>query len=106
MSHPVADYLTDLHQSLGVGVPETSGYPALRNLLNSIGETLKPKITAVLLVNDRCFPAARSNCRRGCCIRQILGLVFPTEVFFLQETSKSMAMKIPLFWTLSLSVAS
>jgi hypothetical protein len=38
MSHPVAEYLTDLHQSLGVGVPETSGYPALRNLLNAIGE--------------------------------------------------------------------
>ncbi len=48
MPHPVADYLTDLHQSLGVGVPETSGYPALRNLLNTIGDTLKPKITAVL----------------------------------------------------------
>jgi len=48
MAHPVAEYLTDLHQSLGVGVPETSGYPALRNLLNTIGDTLKPKITAVL----------------------------------------------------------
>jgi len=33
MSHPVADYLHDLHRSLGVGVPETSGYPALRNRL-------------------------------------------------------------------------
>lgn len=48
MPHPVAEYLIDLHQSLGVGVPETSGYPALRNLLNAIGDTLKPKITAVL----------------------------------------------------------
>ena len=47
-SHPVAEYLPDLHQSLGVGVPETSGYPALQNLLNVIGDTLKPKITAVL----------------------------------------------------------
>jgi hypothetical protein len=37
MPHPVAEYLTDLHQSLGVGVPETSGYPALRNLLNTLG---------------------------------------------------------------------
>jgi hypothetical protein len=48
MKHPVADYLSDLHQSLGVGVPETSGYPALRNLLNAVGGTLRPKITAVL----------------------------------------------------------
>ena len=48
MSHPVADYLHDLHQSLGAGVPETSGYPALRNLLNAVGDTLKPKISAVI----------------------------------------------------------
>jgi hypothetical protein len=48
MSHPVADYFNDLHQSLGVGVPETSGYPALRNLLNAVGDTLKPKINAVI----------------------------------------------------------
>lgn len=47
-AHPVALYLSDLHQSLGVGVPETSGYPALRNLLNAVGDTLKPKIVAVL----------------------------------------------------------
>jgi len=46
--NPISTYLTDLHQSLGVGVPETSGYPALRNLLNAVGETLKPKIVAVL----------------------------------------------------------
>ncbi len=48
MPHPVADYLADLHSSLGVGVPETSGYPALRNLLNAVGDSLKPKIAAVL----------------------------------------------------------
>ena len=47
-SHAVGAYLSDLHQSLGVGVPETSGYPALRNLLNAVGDTLKPKIGAVL----------------------------------------------------------
>jgi hypothetical protein len=45
---PVADYLTSLHASLGAGTPETSGYPALANLLNAVGETLKPKITAVI----------------------------------------------------------
>jgi hypothetical protein len=48
MSHPVTDYFNDLHQSLGVGVPETSGYPALRNLLNAVGDTIKPKISAVI----------------------------------------------------------
>ena len=48
MSHPVAEYFTDLHQSLGVGVPETSGYPALSKLLNAVGDTLKPKITVVI----------------------------------------------------------
>ncbi len=52
MSHPVADYLHDLHRSLGVGVPETSGYPALRNLLNAVGDTLKPKINAVMHPKD------------------------------------------------------
>jgi hypothetical protein len=45
---PVADYFTALHASLGAGTPETSGYPALANLLNAVGETLKPKITAVI----------------------------------------------------------
>lgn len=46
--HPVESYLSSLHASLGAGTPETSGYPALANLLNAIGETLKPKITAVI----------------------------------------------------------
>lgn len=48
MSHPVAQYLNELHTISGVGVPETSGYPALSNLLNAVGESLKPKITAVI----------------------------------------------------------
>src|SRR5688572_10202478 len=48
MARPVADYLKALHDISGVGVPETSGYPALRNLLNAVGDTLKPKITAVI----------------------------------------------------------
>lgn len=45
---PVTDYLSDLHQSLGHGTPETSGYPALRNLLNAVGDSLKPKIAAII----------------------------------------------------------
>ena len=46
--HPVETYLTSHLTSLGAGTPETSGYPALSNLLNAIGDTLKPKITAVI----------------------------------------------------------
>ena len=46
--HPVESYLTSLHASLGAGTPETSGYPALSNLLDAIVDTLKPKITAVI----------------------------------------------------------
>ena len=38
--HPVETYLTSLHASLGAGTPETSGYPALSNLLNAIGAFL------------------------------------------------------------------
>lgn len=45
---PVAEYFSELHMISGVGVPETSGYPALRNLLNAVGDTLKPKIAAVI----------------------------------------------------------
>ncbi len=48
MQHPAEAYFSQLHASLGVGVPETSGYPALANLLNAVGESLKPKITAVI----------------------------------------------------------
>ena len=45
---PVAEYFSELHMISGVGVPETSGYPALSNLLNAVGDTLKPKIAAVI----------------------------------------------------------
>lgn len=48
MSHPVAEYLHDLYMISGVSVPETSGYPALSKLLNAVGDSLKPKITAVI----------------------------------------------------------
>jgi hypothetical protein len=47
-ANPVAEYFNELHMISGVGVPETSGYPALRNLLNAVGDTLKPKIAAVI----------------------------------------------------------
>ena len=45
---PVQTYLSDLHAVSGVGVPETSGYPALSNLLNAVGDSLKPKIFTVI----------------------------------------------------------
>jgi len=48
MSHPVVDYLHELYLISGVSVPETSGYPALSKLLNAVGDSLKPKITAVI----------------------------------------------------------
>lgn len=51
MSQPipaVTAYLDEIRQSLGVGVPETSGYPALRNLLHAVGDSLKPKIAPVI----------------------------------------------------------
>lgn len=48
MSHHVADYLNELYMISGVSVPETSGYPALSNLLNAVGDGIKPKITAVI----------------------------------------------------------
>ncbi len=48
MPHPVADYLHELYLISGVSVPETSGYPALSKLLNAVGDSLKPKVTAVI----------------------------------------------------------
>ena len=48
MSHPVADYLHELYLISGVSVPETNGYPAVSKLLNAVGESFKPKVTAVI----------------------------------------------------------
>ena len=45
---PVESYLADLYAVSGAGTAETSGYPALANLLNAVGGALKPKITAVI----------------------------------------------------------
>ncbi len=45
---PVESYLADLYAVSGAGTAETSGYPALANLLNAVGSTLKPKIAAVI----------------------------------------------------------
>ena len=45
---PVESYLVDLYAVRGAGTAETSGYPALSNLLNEVGGKLKPKITAII----------------------------------------------------------
>ena len=51
--HPLEAYLRDVRdiRSTGAAVPETSYYPALRDLLNAVGATLKPKVRC--LVNPK-----------------------------------------------------
>jgi hypothetical protein len=45
--HPLETYLTEI-SALHGATRETSGYPALANLLNTIGQTLKPKVKCIL----------------------------------------------------------
>ena len=47
MSH-LETYLRDLAEAQGPGVPETSGYVPLRNLLNAVGEMLLPKVRCII----------------------------------------------------------
>jgi len=44
------EYLTEIRaiSATGAGVPETSYYPALSNLFNAVGKTLKPKVRCVM----------------------------------------------------------
>ena len=53
--NPLETYLTDLRdiRSTGAAVAETSFYPALSNLLNEIGKTLKPKVRCVMNIANR-----------------------------------------------------
>jgi hypothetical protein len=46
----VAEYLGELKtiRESGAGVPETSYYPALANLFNAVGRTLKPKVRCII----------------------------------------------------------
>ena len=46
--NPLESYLRELNETRGPGVPETSYYPALRSLLNAVGDTLKPKVHCVI----------------------------------------------------------
>ena len=49
------EYLHELHEirSSGNAVKETSYYPALSNLLNGIGKTLKPRVRCVVNIKNR-----------------------------------------------------
>ncbi len=48
--HPLEEYLHELHdiRATGGGVKETSYYPALANLLNAVGHTLKPRVRCII----------------------------------------------------------
>ncbi|HJT79118.1 MAG TPA: N-6 DNA methylase, partial [Gemmataceae bacterium] len=48
-------YLRELYEvrSTGAGVKETSYYPALANLLNAVGHTLKPRVRCVINLANR-----------------------------------------------------
>ncbi len=48
--HPLEHYLRDLHEirSTGAAVKETSYYPPLANLLNAVGQSLKPHVRCVI----------------------------------------------------------
>jgi len=52
--HPLETYLQDLRavRSSGAAVKETSYYPALANLLNEVGRTLKPKVKCIIHLQD------------------------------------------------------
>jgi hypothetical protein len=53
--NPLETYLKDFGEirSTGAGVAETSYYPALSNLLNEIGKTLKPKVHCTIHPSSR-----------------------------------------------------
>jgi hypothetical protein len=52
--HPLETYLQALRtvHSAHAGVKETSYYPALANLLNEVGKTLKPKVHCIIHLQD------------------------------------------------------
>ena len=45
--HPLETYLAEI-ATLHGATKETSGYPALANLLNAVGHTLKPKVKCII----------------------------------------------------------
>jgi hypothetical protein len=53
--HPLEQYLIDVRTvySSGAGTPETSYYTALNNLLNEVGKPLKPRVHAIMQIQNR-----------------------------------------------------
>jgi len=53
--NPLESYLKECRdiQATGAAVPETSYYPALSNLFNQVGKTLKPKVRCVINLANR-----------------------------------------------------
>src|SRR5436190_21609521 len=53
--HPLHAYLRDLHEirATGAGVKETSFYPPLANLLNAVGQQLKPRVRCVINLKNQ-----------------------------------------------------
>jgi hypothetical protein len=53
--HALETYLRDLSdiRSTGAAVKETSYYPPLANLLNTVGQTLKPRVRCVINLKNQ-----------------------------------------------------
>ena len=51
--NPLEVYLKEVAEIRGPGVPETSFYPPLRNLLNAVGDTLKPKVRCIINLKNK-----------------------------------------------------
>ena len=53
--HILAEYLNELKmiRTTGAGVPETSYYPALSNLFNAVGKTLKPAVRCIINIKNQ-----------------------------------------------------
>ncbi len=53
--HLIEIYLRDLHdiRSTGAAVKETSYYPPLANLLNAVGQTIKPRVRCVINLKNQ-----------------------------------------------------
>lgn len=51
----LTEYLSALQavRATGAGVPETSYYPALSNLFNAVGKTLKPKVRCIINISNQ-----------------------------------------------------
>lgn len=53
--NPLETYISELSalRSSGAAVRETSGYPALSNLLNDVGRALKPRVRCIIHLKNR-----------------------------------------------------